>query len=85
MFTRRDIELGEKARSVLENEAFSSAYDQLRESYLSQLINTAGHETEKRERAYVCVRLLEEIKSNLGGFMTHGKLAMQHLDKINRR
>lgn len=85
MFTRRDIELGEKARSVLENEAFSNAYDLLRDKYLSELLNTAGHETDKRERAYLCVRLLEEIKSNLGGLMSHGKLAMQHLDKINRR
>ena len=85
IFTRRDVELGEKARSVVENEAYKDALVTVRNRYVESLINTAEDESAKRERAYMAIRMLEEVEAQLVSVMDKGKLAKQYLDKLNRR
>jgi len=85
IFTRRDIELGEKARSVVENETYKDAFATVRNRYVESLINTAEDESAKREKAYMAIRMLEEVEAQLVSVMDKGKLAKQHLDKLNRR
>ena len=85
IFTRRDIELGEKARSVVENEVYREAFDTIRNRYIDALINTAEDDVQRRERAYTAIRMLEEVESHLLSMMDKGKLAKQFLDKLNRR
>lgn len=85
IFKKRDIELGEKARSVVENEAFKNALMYTRDVYTQAFINTAEDESAKRERAYMAIRMLDEVEANLISVMDKGKLAKQHLDKLNRR
>jgi len=85
IFTRRDVELGEKARSVVENEAYKDALVTIRNRYVESLINTAEDESAKRERAYMAIRMLEEVEAQLVSVMDKGKLAKQYLDKLNRR
>jgi hypothetical protein len=85
IFTRRDIELGEKARSVVENEIYKDALVTVRNRYVESLINTAEDESAKREKAYMAIRMLEEVEAQLVSVMDKGKLAKQHLDKLNRR
>lgn len=85
IFTRRDIELGEKARSVVENEVYREAFDTIRNRYMDALINTAEDDVQRRERAYTAIRMLEEVESHLLSMMDKGKLAKQFLDKLNRR
>ena len=84
-FTRRDIELSEKARSVVDNEAYKEAFANLRTLYTESLINTAEDESAKRERAYLAIRMLGEVQANLESMMDKGRLAKQHLDKLNRK
>ena len=85
IFTRRDVELGEKARSVVENEAYKDALVTVRNRYVESLINTAEDESTKREKAYMAIRMLEEVEAQLVSVMDKGKLAKQYLDKLNRR
>ena len=85
MFTRRDIELGEKARSVVENEVYTEAFDTIRNRYIESLINTAEDDVQRRERAYTAIRMLDEVQSHLVSVMDKGKLAKQFLDKLNRK
>jgi len=85
IFTRRDIELGDKARSVVENETFKEAFKCIHDVYTQAFINTAEDESAKRERAYMAIRMLDEVEAQLISMMDKGKLAKQHLDKINRR
>lgn len=85
IFTRRDVELGEKARSVVENEAYKDALVTIRNRYVESLINTAEDESAKREKAYMAIRMLEEVEAQLVSVMDKGKLAKQYLDKLNRR
>lgn len=85
IFTRRDIELGEKARSVVENEVYTEAFDTIRNRYIESLINTAEDDVQKRERAYTAIRMLDEVQSHLLSVMDKGKLAKQFLDKLNRK
>jgi len=85
IFNRRDIELSEKARSVVQNEVYIQAFDDIRQRYLESLINTAEHDTPTRERAYMAIRMLDEVQSHLESVMDKGKLAKQYLDKLNRR
>jgi len=85
LFNRRDIELGEQARSVVTNEAYTKAFADLRTLYTESLINTAENESDKRERAYMAIRMLEEVDAQLTSMMDKGKLAKQHLDKLNRK
>jgi len=84
-FNRRDIELGEKARSVVENEAFKEAFKCIHDVYTQAFINTAEDESAKRERAYMALRMLEEVEAQLTSMMDKGKLGKQHLDKLNRK
>jgi len=84
-FNRRDIELGDKARSVVENEAFKEAFKCIHEAYTQAFINTAEDESAKRERAYMAIRMLEEVEAQLTSMMDKGKLGKQHLDKLNRK
>lgn len=85
IFTRRDIELGEKARSVVENEVYTEAFDTIRNRYIESLINTAEDDVQRRERAYTAIRMLDEVQSHLVSVMDKGKLAKQYLDKLNRK
>ena len=85
LFTRRDIELGEKARSVVDNEAYKEAFEYIRGVYTQAFINTAEDESAKRERAYMAIRMLDEVQANLENMMDKGRLAKQHLDKLNRK
>jgi hypothetical protein len=85
IFTRRDVELGEKARSVVENETYKDALVTVRNRYVESLINTAEDESAKREKAYMAIRMLEEVEAQLVSVMDKGKLAKQYLDKLNRR
>lgn len=85
MFTRRDIELSEKARSVVENEVYTEAFDTIRNRYIESLINTAEDDVQRRERAYTAIRMLDEVQSHLVSVMDKGKLAKQYLDKLNRK
>jgi len=85
IFTRRDVELGEKARSVVENETYKDALVTVRNRYVESLINTAEDESTKREKAYMAIRMLEEVEAQLVSVMDKGKLAKQYLDKLNRR
>jgi len=85
IFTRRDIELGEKARSVVENEVYTEAFDTIRNRYIESLINTAEDDVQRRERAYTAIRMLDEVQSHLVSVMDKGKLAKQFLDKLNRK
>jgi len=85
IFTRRDVELGEKARSVVENETYKDALVTVRNRYVESLINTAEDESVKREKAYMAIRMLEEVEAQLVSVMDKGKLAKQYLDKLNRR
>jgi len=84
-FNRRDIELGDKARSVVENEAFKEAFKCIHDVYTQAFINTAEDESAKRERAYMAIRMLEEVEAQLTSMMDKGKLGKQHLDKLNRK
>ena len=85
LFTRRDIELGEKARSVVDNEAYKEAFKCIHDVYIQAFINTAEDESTKRERAYMAIRMLDEVQANLESMMDKGRLAKQHLDKLNRK
>jgi len=57
----------------------------VRNRYIESLINTAEDDTARREKAYMAVRMLDEVESQLISVMDKGKLAKQHLDKLNRR
>ncbi len=85
LFTKRDIELGAKARSVVENEAYVDAFDAVRARYTNSFINTSEDDTATRERAYMAIRMLDEVQSQLESMMDKGKLAKSHLDKLSRR
>lgn len=85
IFTKRDIDLGDKARSVVENEVYKDAFVTIRNRYIESLINTAEDDVQRRERAYTAIRMLEEVESHLLSMMDKGKLAKQFLDKLNRK
>lgn len=85
IFTKRDIELSDKARSVVENEVYRDAFVTIRNRYIESIINTAEDDVQRRERAYTAIRMLEEVESHLLSMMDKGKLAKQFLDKLNRK
>ena len=64
MFSRK----GNKAKELLENEAFKTAVDELEREYFEAFKKTDLTDVEARERLHVSVNVIADIVQRLGSF-----------------
>lgn len=71
---------GNRAREVLENEAFSQAFEDIEKEVYERWASSPSTETQAREKLWVYQFLLKELKKNLTTRLETGKLAMLDLE-----
>lgn len=71
---------GDRAREVLENEAFTQAFDDLKTEIIEQWTKSPARDEAGREKLYQLLRLTDKLKANLTTSLETGKLARLELD-----
>ena len=62
---------GQSAKDMIDNEAYQHAIKEIRSEYVSELLNTKAKDSEIRERAYVAVRILNEVDQRLRSYISN--------------
>ena len=71
---QQDLEQAREAKIILESKAFQNAFEECRLDYLNALLNSDPEESDKRERVYFSLKILERVKENLIRFINAGEL-----------
>lgn len=66
---------GNRAREVLENEAFAAAFDDIEKDITQQWTTSPARDAEGRERLWTYLMLLRKLKAQLTTTLETGKLA----------
>lgn len=62
----KTAELGKEARSILTMPAFEKAFNELSDKYRNALFRSKPEETALREQMYLKLKVLSEVKDELG-------------------
>ncbi len=73
---QQDLEQAREAKVILESKAFQNAFEECRLDYLQALLNSDPEETDKRERVYFSLKILDRVKDNLVRFINAGELEL---------
>ena len=71
---------GDRAREVLENEAFQWAFDELKKELTESWEKSPARDQEGREKLYQLLKLADKLKVNLTTSLETGKQARLDLD-----
>ena len=66
---------GDRAREVLENEAFEQAFTDIKMELIEQWTNSPARDQEGREKLYQLLKLADKLKANLQNSLETGKMA----------
>ena len=73
---QQDLEQAREAKVILESKAFQNAFEECRVDYLQALLNSDPEETDKRERVYFSLKILDRVKDNFVRFINAGELEL---------
>ena len=71
--------LGDRAREVIENEAFIAAFDATEKEVIEQWVQSPARDQEGREKLWQYLSMLRKVKANLQTTLETGKLAQLEL------
>jgi hypothetical protein len=80
-----DARKGSEAKELLENPILAEAFDTLEAEYLKAWRQSKPAETDERERLWLAVALLEEVKRHLRVVVENGVMAKRDIDKLSGR
>lgn len=72
-----------RAKEVLENEAFIAAFEDTEKEIIEQWTNSPARDAEGREKLHTYLMLLRKVKTHLTYSLDTGKLAKIELDHKN--
>lgn len=70
----------QRAKEVLENEAFAQAFADIEEEYTDAWKNSDARDQEGREKAFLTIRLLHRLKLTFEASLSDGKLAKHEME-----
>jgi len=70
------IYAGNRAKEVLENEAFQQVFVDIEQEVMSQWKNSPARDAEGREKLWSYLMLLQKVKTHLESSLESGRLAM---------
>lgn len=79
MTPEEEIYLSNRAKEVLENEAYLKAHDDIRAEIITQWENAPARDTAGRESLWIMLKQLDKLKATLEQTMGAGKLAEANL------
>lgn len=71
---------GDRAKEVLENEAFQQAFEDIEKDVIHQWTESPARDAEGREKLWQYLMLLRKVKAQLQTTLDTGKLAKMELD-----
>ena len=74
-----NIQRGERAREILENELFIESFEVIEQEIIEQWKSAPARDVEGREKLYLLLKLSEKYKSALTRVIETGKLSKQEL------
>lgn len=80
-----DARKGQEAKDLLENPIFVEAFDVLEREYLKAWRQSKPADEEERERLWLAVGILDEIKRHLRVVVENGAMAKRDIDKLSGR
>lgn len=70
---------GNRAREILENEAFISAYEVIEKDVIEQWTSSPARDAEGRERLWTYLQMLRKLKAQITQTLETGQLAQLEL------
>lgn len=80
----RKKELGQKALTLMNDEAFSLACEGVKDHYIKALLSTKRLDVEGRENLHKAICLIDDVKRHLGYFVEDGKIANEEIKHLKR-
>lgn len=74
-----------RAKEVLENEAFNAAFDDTEKEIIEQWTNSPARDSEGREKLHTYLMLLRKVKAHLSYSLETGKLAKLDLEHLEQK
>lgn len=71
---------GDRAKEVLENEAFQQAFEDIEQEVTKQWMESPARDAEGREKLWQYLMMLRKVKAQLQTTLDTGKLAKMELD-----
>lgn len=79
------VQRGNEARQILVNPVFVAAKQSLKDKYLSDIVRSKEAEQSVREQAYIKLRVLDDVVSELSVIEQSGVVATHNLETKRRR
>ena len=77
-----EVDRGNKAKVILTDPLFQESFEQLRELYLTAWEKTTMKDSEGRERLWMMIANLGDVKAHLTTVLETGKMSSKQLDDI---
>ena len=78
-----EIDRGNKAKVILSDPLFQEAFDQLRELYMNAWEQTTIKDSDTRERLWMMIANLGDVKAHLKTVLETGQMSEQQLDDLD--
>ena len=78
-----EIDRGNKAKVILSDPLFQEAFDQLRELYMNAWEQTTIKDSNTRERLWMMIANLGDVKAHLKTVLETGQMSEQQLDDLD--
>ena len=78
-----EIDRGNKAKVILSDPLFQEAFDQLRELYMNAWDQTTIKDSDTRERLWMMIANLGDVKAHLKTVLETGQMSEQQLDDLD--
>ena len=78
-----EIDRGNKAKVILSDPLFQEAFEQLRELYMNAWEQTTIKDSDTRERLWMMIANLGDVKAHLKTVLETGQMSEQQLDDLD--
>lgn len=77
-----DLRKGRAAERLLAEPVLVEAFDTLAAEYMKKWKATITRDTESRERLWMAIRVLDEVRTHLSHLAAGGKMAQAEIDQV---
>lgn len=85
MTPEKELERGARAKALIENDLLQEAFDLMRDNLIESWKGTKGIDTDGREKAWMMMKVLDEVERYLHNVLQTGKLAEKMIEDAQRQ
>ena len=78
----RDRNRGAQAEHLLRSELLQEAFKVLEDKYLQTLLQTELEQKDQRDRLYLAVNVLRDVRNQLVAYFQSGRVAQVQIDRL---